>query len=54
MSEIIKYILDNPLYCLFLLSVCVIAFGITPYTKEESKYKRRALVDKKYNDTFKK
>lgn len=54
MRELIQYIIENPIYCCLLVGVAFLGFKLTPYTREENRYRRQALIDKKYEDTFKK
>ncbi|WP_186627083.1 hypothetical protein [Streptococcus sp. sy010] len=34
------------------IGVVVLAFIVSPYDEKQTKYKRNALIDKKYRDTF--
>lgn len=53
MSEVIQYIVEHPIYCLIILLVIVFAWIGGPHSDRAIRNKRNALINKKYNDTFK-
>ena len=54
MSDILHYIVEHPFYCLILLGVVVLACGLGPFSSSSTENKRSAIINKHYNDTFKK
>lgn len=54
MSGILHYIAEHPFYCLFLLGVVVLAWGVGPFSSSSIENKRSAIINKHYNDTFRK
>ena len=54
MSDILYYIVEHPFYCLILLGVVVLACGLGPFSSSSTENKRSAIINKHYNDTFKK
>ena len=47
-------IVEHPFYCLILLGVVVLACGLGPFSSSSTENKRSAIINKHYNDTFKK
>ena len=54
MSDILQYIVEHPFYCLILLGVVVLACGLSPFSSSSTENKRSAIINKHYNDPFKK
>ena len=54
MSDILYYIAEHPFYSLFLLGIVVLAFGLAPFSSSSTENKRSAIINKHYNDNFKK
>ena len=54
MSDILHYIAEHPFYSLFLLGIVVLAFGLAPFSSSSTENKRSAIINKHYNDNFKK
>lgn len=54
MSDILHYIAEHPFYGLFLLGIVVLAFGLAPFSSSSIENKRSAIINKHYNDNFKK
>ena len=54
MSDILHYIVEPPFYCPILLGVVVLACGLGPFSSSSTENKRSAIINKHYNDTFKK
>ena len=54
MSDILHYIVEHPFYCLIILGVVVLACGLGPFSSSSTENKRSAIINKHYNDTFKK
>ena len=54
MSDILHYIVEHPFFCIILLGVVVLACGLAPFSSSSTENKRSAIINKHYNDTFKK
>ena len=54
MSDILHYLAEHPFYSLFLLGIVVLAFGLAPFSSSSIENMRSAIINKHYNDTFKK
>ena len=54
MSDILQYIVEHPFFCLILLVDVVLACGLGPFSSSSTENKRSAIINKHYNDTFKK
>ena len=54
MSDILYYIAEHPFYSLFLLGIVVLAFGLDSFSSSLIENKRSAIINKHYNDNFKK
>ena len=54
MSDILHYIAEHPFFSLILLGIVVLAFGLAPFSSSSTENKRSAIINKHYNDTFKK
>lgn len=54
MSDILHYIIEHPFFSLILLGIVVLAFGLAPFSSSSTENKRSAIINKHYNDTFKK
>ena len=54
MSDILHYIIEHPFFSLILLEIVVLAFGLAPFSSSSTENKRSAIINKHYNDTFKK
>lgn len=54
MSDILHYIAEHPFYSFFLLGIVVLAFGLAPFSSSSIENKRSAIINKHYNDNFKK
>ena len=54
MSDILYYIAEHPFYSLFLLGIVVLSFGLASFSSSSIENKRSAIINKHYNDNFKK
>lgn len=56
MSDILHYIIiiEHPFFSLILLGIVVLAFGLAPFSSSSTENKRSAIINKHYNDNFKK
>ena len=54
MSDILHYIAEHPFFSLILLGIVVLAFGLAPFSSSSTENKRSAIINKHYNDNFKK
>ena len=54
MSDILHYIIEHPFFILILLGIVVLAFGLAPFSSSSTENKRSAIINKHYNDNFKK
>ena len=53
-SDILHYIAEHPFFSLILLGIIVLAFGLAPFSSSSIENKRSAIINKHYNDNFKK
>ena len=54
MSDIIKYIIAHPVYCVALVFLCILAWNLAGFNSTATNNKRSALIDKHYRKNFKK
>ena len=54
MSDILHYIIEHPFFSLILLGIVVLSFCLAPFSSSSTENKRSAIINKHYNDIFKK